>query len=198
MKPEKDAVSKLVFELSKLPGIGEKSATRLAYHLLKQDQDTNRALAHAILEAKEKTGLCPTCFTFSDKIPCWICQSQDRDRNVICVVEKPSDVHPIEHSGGFKGLYHVLHGVLSPLEGVGPEELRVRELLTRLPVREVILALNPSVEGEATALYILKLLKPLGSIKITQLAYGLPMGGTLEFSDRQTIGKALHNRMEMH
>jgi recombination protein RecR len=198
-----DPVSKLVFELSKLPGIGEKTATRLAYFILKQDADYAKALSEAILGAKQKIGLCSSCFTFTDTDPCRICASPDRDQGLICVVERPSDVHSIEAAGAHKGLYHVLHGALSPLDGVGPEDLKIRELLDRLretegsvPVREIILATNPSVEGEATALYLHRLMKPLG-VKMTQLAHGLPVGGLLEYTDRQTIGKAMANRVEM-
>lgn len=203
----RDPVSKLIFELSKLPGIGEKTATRLAYFILKGDGSYPRALADAILQAKERVGLCQKCFTFSDTDPCRICQDPQRDTGVICVVEKPSDVFSIEQAGAHRGYYHVLHGALSPLDGVGPDELKIRELLGRIggappdgqpkqPMREVILATNPSVEGEATALYISRLIKPLG-IRVTQLAHGLPVGGMLEYTDRQTIGKAMENRMEI-
>lgn len=194
-----DPVSRLIFELSKLPGIGEKTATRLAYFILKQDSEYSRNLSEAITQAKSRIGLCQSCFTFSDVQPCKICSDPQRDRGVICVVERPSDVLSIDQSGTHRGLYHVLHGVLSPLDGVGPEELKIRELLARVSesdAREVILAMNPSVEGEATALYLSKLIRPLG-VKVTQLASGLPVGGMLEYTDRQTISKALQNRMEM-
>lgn len=200
-KNGQDPVSKLIYELSKLPGIGEKTATRLAYHILKQDASYSRSLSEALINAKEKIRLCSECFTFTDNDPCRICSSTERDRGMICVVERPSDVFSIEQSAGFKGVYHVLHGALSPLDGIGPEELKVRELLGRLgqsgvEIRELILATNPSVEGEATALYLARLIKPLG-IRLTKLAAGLPVGGMLEYTDRQTIGKALENRMEM-
>ncbi len=196
-----DSVSKLIYELSKLPGIGEKTATRLSYYILKQNESYARSLAEAILNAKAKTGLCSQCFTFSDHSPCELCVNSHRDAALICVVEKPAEVLAIEQSGVFKGHYHVLHGALSPLDGIGPEELKIRELLTRIgksihPIREIILATNPSVEGEATALYLIKLVKPLG-IRLTKLAHGLPVGGLLEYTDRQTVGKALENRMEM-
>ena len=196
-----DPVSKLIYELSKLPGIGEKTATRLAYHILKQDESYAQGLADAMLGAKQKIRLCSQCFTFTDNDPCRICTNHERDHSVICVVERPSDVFSIDQSGGFKGVYHVLHGALSPLDGIGPEELKIRELIQRLgqtsnSVRELILATNPSVEGEATALYLARLIKPLG-IRLTKLAAGLPVGGLLEYTDRQTIGKALENRMEM-
>lgn len=202
-----DPVSKLIFELSKLPGIGEKTATRLAYHVLKQDETYARALSEALLNAKQKVRLCTQCYTFTDQVPCRTCANPARDHGLICVVERPSDVFSIEQSGSFKGVYHVLHGALSPLDGIGPEELKVRELLGRLhpgqegsldtdQVRELILATNPSVEGEATALYLARLIKPLG-IRLTKLASGLPVGGMIEYTDRQTLGRALENRMVM-
>lgn len=215
-----DTVSKLIFELSKLPGIGEKTATRLAYFILKQSNAYAQSLAESILNAKQKTILCHICFTFTDSDPCRICSNPERDRSIICVVERPTDVMSIEQTGTYKGLYHVLHGVLSPLDGIGPEELKIRELLMRLSghysqnklapiepslktgdrpstsVRELILATNSSVEGEATALYLTKLIRPL-EIKLTKLAHGLPVGSLLEYTDKQTIGKALENRMEM-
>ena len=198
-----DPVSKLIFELSKLPGIGEKTATRLAYYVLKQDVTYARSLADALITAKEKIGQCSVCYTFTDQDPCRICTSAERGTEVLCVVERPSDVFSIEQSGMYRGRYHVLHGVLSPLDGIGPEELKIRELLHRIqaagepnPIREVILATNPSVEGEATAIYLGRLLQPLG-VRVTQLAYGLPVGGQLEYTDRQTIGRALENRKEL-
>jgi recombination protein RecR len=196
-----DPVSKLVFELSKLPGIGEKTASRLAYFILKQGEDYSRALSEAILTAKLKTGLCKVCFTLSDTDPCSICTDLHRANGILCVVEKPADVLSLEQAGVHHGWYHVLHGALSPLDGIGPEELKIRELLQRLdstqatPITEVILALNPSVEGEATSMYITRLLRPFG-IKITQLAHGIPVGGMLEYTDRQTIFKAMENRTE--
>lgn len=198
-----DPVSKLVFELSKLPGIGEKTATRLAYFILKQGVDYSRSLSEAIVNAKQQIGLCTICFTFTDTDPCRICSDSKRDSAIICVVERPADVLSIEQASVHRGLYHVLHGALSPLDGIGPEELKIRELLGRIAhpgqhaaVQEVILATNPSVEGEATALYLTRLMKPFG-IKLTQLAHGLPVGGQLEYTDRQTIGKAMENRVEM-
>ena len=199
MMQTQDPVSKLIFELSKLPGIGEKTATRLAYFILKQDLDYSRALSEAIITAKQKIGLCSTCFTFSDSDPCRICTHPQRDSGVICVVERPTDVMSLEQAGVHRGLYHVLHGALSPLDGIGPEELKIRELIQRIaasPPREVILATNPSVEGEATTLYLSRLIKPFG-IRVTQLAHGIPVGGLLEYTDRQTIGKAMENRVEI-
>lgn len=199
-----DPVSKLIFELSKLPGIGEKTATRLAYHIIKQDMSYARALSDALLNAKQKIVLCRICFNFTDSDTCRICSNPARDSRVICVVERPSDMFSIEQVSSFQGLYHVLHGALSPLDGIGPEDLKMRELVARLgsesggtSVAEVILAMNPSVEGEATSLYLSRLVKPLG-IRVTKLAHGIPVGGMLEYTDRQTIGKALENRTEVH
>ena len=194
-----DPVSRLVFELSKLPGIGEKTATRLAYFILKQDISFARSLSEALLTAKQKIGLCAECATFTDHEICRICSNPERSHEVVCVVERPSDVFTLENSGIHKGLYHVLHGVLSPLDGVGPDDLKIRELLIRLqkhPVKEVILAMNPTVEGEATGLYISRLIKPAG-IRVTQLAHGIPVGGQLEYTDRQTLGRAIQNRVEV-
>jgi recombination protein RecR len=194
-----DPVSRLVFELSKLPGIGEKTATRLAYFVLKQDIGFARGLSEALMAAKQKIGLCAECATFTDQEVCRICADLRRAQEMICVVERPSDVFTLEQAGAHSGLYHVLHGVLSPLDGIGPGELKIRELLLRLQkhsVKEVILALNPNVEGEATALYLSRLIKPSG-IRVTQLAHGIPVGGQLEYTDRQTLGRALQNRVEV-
>jgi recombination protein RecR len=196
-----DPVSRLIFELSKLPGIGEKTATRLSYYILKQDDAYARSLASAITHAKQQIGLCRDCFSFTESDPCRICTNPERDHDLVCVVERPSDVLSIEQAGCYRGVYHVLHGALSPLDGIGPDELKIHPLLVRLgdrhqPIKELILATNPSVEGEATALYLIKLIKPLG-VRLTKLAHGLPVGGLLEYTDRQTIGKALENRMEM-
>jgi recombination protein RecR len=195
----RDPVSRLIYELSKLPGIGEKTATRLTYHILKQDEGYARGLSEALMHAKQRIVLCRQCFTFTDTELCRICANSERDAHVVCVVERPSDVFSIEQAGAFRGAYHVLHGALSPLDGIGPEELKVRELLGRVGagnVREVILATNPSVEGEATALYLSRLMRPFG-VRITKLAHGLPVGGSLEYTDRQTISKAIEYRMEM-
>lgn len=191
-------VAKLIFELSKLPGIGEKTATRLAYHILKQDASYSEALAQALVTAKQHMGLCVSCAMFTDQSPCHICANASRDRSVICVVEKSSDALALEQAAVHRGLYHVLHGLVSPLDGVGPDDLKIADLLRRLGegVREVILALNPSIEGEATTLVLAKLLKPHG-VKLTRLAYGIPVGGQIEYTDRQTIGKALEHRMEI-
>jgi len=193
-------LSKLIFELSKLPGIGEKSATRLAYYILNQEVDYAESLAGALINAKQKLRYCEECFNFSEHQQCEICENSKRDHNQICVVERPSDVTPIEKTGSYHGVYHVLHGLLSPLDGIGPEDIKIKELLLRLKtkeINEIVFVLNPSVEGEATGMYLSRLLRPIG-IKVSQVAYGIPFGGTIEFTDRQTLGKALENRTEMH
>ncbi len=192
-----DPVTKLILELSRLPGIGEKTAMRLAYHILKTDEAQVRALSEALVSAKTKIQLCDSCFTFTEESPCSICSDLRRQSDIVCVVEKPSDVLAIENSQRFHGRYHVLHGVLSPLEGIGPDQVRIRELITRVGaggLKEVVLALNPTVEGEATGVYLTKLLKPLG-IHVTKIAHGIPVGGVLEYVDRQTIGRAIENRI---
>ncbi|HMM23094.1 MAG TPA: recombination mediator RecR [Selenomonadales bacterium] len=192
-------LARLVEQFRRLPGIGPKSAARLAYHVLAMDREQSRELAEAIVDAKEKIGYCSVCFNLTDCNPCRICQSEERDTGVICVVEEPQDVAAMERTREFKGLYHVLHGSLSPLDGIGPDELRLKELLSRLReggVNEVIMATNPDVEGEATAMYIARLLKPLG-IKVTRIGHGLPVGGDLEYADEVTLSKALENRREM-
>jgi recombination protein RecR len=196
-----DALTQLVHELSKLPGIGEKSATRLAFHLLNADSERVKRLTDSLLRAKEKIRLCSTCFTYTEEDQCEICVNPLRSQDSICVVERPSDVRALESSGKFKGTYHVLHGTLSPVDGIGPDQVRIQELVRRVHAwpemknKELVLALNPSVEGEATALYIARLLRPLG-IKLCKIAYGLPMGGSIEYADRGTLGRALDNRTE--
>lgn len=192
-------ITRLVEQFRRLPGVGPKSATRLAYHILKIDRDKAQALAQAILDAKDRVGFCSVCFNLTDANPCKMCQSEARDRTVICVVEEPPDVAALERTREYRGLYHVLHGALSPLEGVGPDDLKVKELLTRISrgsVNEVIMATNPNVEGEATALYIARLLKPLG-VKVTKIARGLPVGGDLEYADEVTLSEAFENRREI-
>ena len=192
-------VARLIEELHRLPGIGPKSAQRLAYHLLRAPKDEAQALAEAILEVKERIKLCSVCQNTTDVDPCLICVDQARDRSIVCVVEEPLDILAIERTRGFKGLYHVLHGSISPMEGVGPEQLKVRELLERLrdgSVREVIMATNPNLEGEATAMYVSQLLQPLG-VRVTRLARGLPMGGDIEYADDLTLSRALENRQEL-
>lgn len=192
-------LAKLIEHFHALPGVGTKTAVRLAYHVLHMDTRQAKALADAIMEAKEKIGFCNTCFNLSDTNPCAICAAERRDHGTICVVEQPQDVAAMERMHDYKGVYHVLHGALSPLEGIGPENLRIRELLHRLSdetVQEVIMATNPNVEGEATAMYIARLLKPLG-VKVTRIAHGLPVGGDLEYADEVTLAKAMENRVEI-
>ena len=194
-----EPLAKLIERFKALPGIGNKSAIRLAYHVLDMDPAEARELANAIINAKEKIGYCQVCYNLSDSDPCAICGSEARDHSIICVVEQPQDVDAIERMRDFKGVYHVLHGALSPLEGVGPDNLRVKELLSRLQgdrVKEVIMATNPNVEGEATAMYIARLLKPMG-IKVTRIAHGLPVGGDLEYADEVTLSRAMENRVEL-
>ena len=195
-------LAKLIEHFRALPGIGSKTAVRLAYHVLDMDAAKARALAEAIVEAREKIGFCSVCCNLSDQDPCAICASEKRDRSKICVVEQPQAVAAVERMKDYKGLYHVLHGSLSPLSGVGPENLRVKELLHRLEgeagaeVQEIIMATNPTVEGEATAMYLARLLKPAG-LKVTRIAHGLPIGGDLEYADEVTLAKALENRKEI-
>lgn len=194
------SITKLVAELGKLPGIGSKSAQRLAFHLLAQPQERVEALAQAILEARSTTRLCSVCCNLTDKDPCDICSAPSRDHTQICVVENPRDVAAMERIHEYKGLYHVLHGVISPLQNVGPDQIKLRELLARLrsedTVSEVILATNPTVEGEATALYIARLLKP-ANIRTTRIAHGIPMGGDLEYADEVTLARAMEGRREI-
>ena len=192
-------LAKLIEQLRGLPGVGPKSAARLAYHILAMEKNQADGLARAILEAREKIGYCSVCYNLTDTDPCHICEARDRDGHIVCVVEEPRDVAAIERSRDFRGLYHVLHGALSPLDGVGPEDLRIKELLLRLQnghVQEVVMATDPDVEGEATAMYVARLLKPLG-IKVTRLAHGLPVGGDLEYADEVTLAKAVENRREI-
>jgi len=192
-------LAELIEHFRALPGIGNKTAVRLAYHVLDMDMEKARGLAGAIMHAKEKIGYCKVCFNLSDEDPCHICKSEARDHSVICVVEQPQDVAAMERMRDFKGVYHVLHGALSPLEGVGPENLKIKELLNRLHddrVKEIIMATNPNVEGEATAMYIAKLLKPIG-VKVTRIAHGLPVGGDLEYADEVTLSRAMENRIEL-
>jgi recombination protein RecR len=192
-----EPVARLIEEFHKLPGIGPKTAQRLTFHLLRMPDEQARALAEAIVEVKERIGFCSVCFNITESDPCWICRGS-RDRTAICVVEEPLDVLALERTGAFKGLYHVLHGAISPMEGIGPEELRIRELLGRLGdgVTEVIVATNPNLEGEATAMYLSKLLGPLG-VKITRLARGLPAGSDLEYADEVTLTRAIEGRREL-
>jgi len=192
-------VSRLIDELSKLPGIGEKNATRLAFHILGSKDEYTFRLAQAIVDIKKNVRACRTCFNITSENPCDICTNNSREQGLICVVEDPMDLIAVERSRVFSGLYHVLNGVIAPLEGIGPEDLTIGPLISRLKensVKEIIIATNPSVEGEATSLYIARLVKPLG-IKVSRIAHGIPMGGDLEYTDELTIGKALRDRKEI-
>jgi recombination protein RecR len=189
----------LIQELTKLPGIGEKTATRLAFHLLRTDRRDVELLSEALLKMRDETKLCSVCLGLTANDPCALCSDPQREADTICVVERPADLIAVERAGQFRGRYHVLHGCLAPLDGVGPEDLRVAELLRRLKdgsVREVVIATNPTVEGEATALYLARLIKPLG-VRVTRIAHGLPMGADVEYADSATLGKALEGRREM-
>jgi recombination protein RecR len=192
-------VATLIEELSKLPGIGPKSAQRLAFYILKSPADEAKKLSRAIDEVKDKIHFCEECFNVTDQQRCEFCRNGDRDTSVVCVVEEPKDIVAVEKTGEFKGLYHVLQGAISPIDGIGPDDIRVKELLKRLGERgsqEIIVATNPNIEGEATAMYLAKLVKPLG-IKVTRIASGLPVGGDLEYADEVTLGRALEGRREM-
>ena len=193
-----DSIEKLIEEFSKFPGIGKKTAQRMAFFVLKQRKEEAESLAQAVLDVKEKVRYCSVCFNITEDDPCSICKDEKRDRSIICVVEEANDVAALEKTNQFRGLYHVLGGVLSPLDGVGPEDLKVKELLARLrdgTVKEVIIATNPSTEGEATAVYLSRLIKPLG-VKVTRIARGLPAGGDLEYADQTTLANALEGRVE--
>jgi recombination protein RecR len=197
--PAAEPVSRLIEELGKLPGIGPKSAARLTYYLLRIPEAEARALAEAIIAVKEKTVLCSSCQNITDSNPCAVCASKERDHSIICVVKEPLDILALERTGRYRGLYHVLHGVLSPMDGIGPDDLKIKELLQRLKagsVSEVILATNPNLEGEATAMYLQRLLSPFG-VRLTRLARGLPVGGDLEYADEVTLTHALEGRQEM-
>ncbi len=199
-------LARLIQELCKLPGIGEKTAARLAFHMLKEKKEDVLDLAESIGRLRREMGICRTCFGLSEVDPrngegmeCAICQDPRREREKICVVEEPADMTAVERSQEFRGLYHVLHGSISPLDGVGPESLRIKELLARIQsgaLLEIIVATNPTVQGEATALYLSKAIKPLG-VKVTRIARGLPMGGDLEYTDPVTMGKAFEGRREI-
>ena len=190
---------RLTDELCRLPGIGRKSAARLAFHLLYMDQEEAKNLTHAVEEARSKIRECPVCCNLTDATPCALCADPRRDKTVLCVVEDPRDVLAFERTRGYNGQYHVLHGTISPMDGRGPEQLRVKELLHRLEdetVTEVIMATNPTVEGDYTATYLSRLLKPL-NIKVTRLAYGIPVGGDLEYADEVTLTRSLEGRNEL-
>ena len=194
-----EPIARLIEELNKLPGIGPKSAQRLTYYLLRAPANEVGALADAIRNLKEKLTLCSSCLNITDSDPCAFCRDEERDHTKICIVEEPIDIIPLERTKKYKGLYHVLHGVIAPTDGIGPDELKIKELLSRLNdgmVTEIILATNPNLEGEATAMYIQRLIAPLG-IRVTRLARGLPYGGDLEYADDVTISRALEGRQEM-
>jgi recombination protein RecR len=192
-------IDHLIEALTKFPGVGRKTASRLAFHILRSSPSEAQELAKAILDVKERIHLCSICFNLTDEDLCRICKDENRNREVLCVVEGPNDLIAFENTGAFNGRYHVLHGAISPLEGVGPDDIKIKELMERLQrekVREVILATNPTVEGGATALYLTELIKPLG-LKVTRIAYGIPMGGEIEYSDGMTLSKALEGRREI-
>jgi recombination protein RecR len=193
------AVEDLIDKLAKLPGIGKKTAVRLALHILRSSQEDAQALARSILRVKERIGLCQTCFNIAEGDICTICRNPQRDCSLLCIVEEPSDLMAIESTGIFKGLYHVLHGAIAPLDGVGPQELKIAELLERLHrggVTEVIIATNPTIEGDATALYLAKTIKSLG-IMVTRIAQGIPAGGDIEYVDSKTMTRSLEGRREV-
>ncbi len=192
-------IDQLIEALSRFPGIGKKTASRLAFHILRSSLQEAQGLARAILDVKEKIRLCSICFNLTDEDPCHLCQNGRRTDEIICVVEGPNDLIAIENTGSFNGRYHVLHGTISPLEGMGPEDIKIRELMERINrkgITEVILATNPTVEGGATALYLTDLIKQLG-VKVTRIAFGIPMGGEIEYSDGMTLSKAIEGRREV-
>jgi recombination protein RecR len=194
-----DPLTKLIEQLQRLPGIGAKSAQRLAFHVLKTPREEIDRLADAMREVKDRVTYCSVCSNITDVDPCFYCTSTGRDQRIICVVEEPENVTAVEKTRDFKGMYHVLMGALSPLQGIGPDDLKIRELLMRVgkgTVEEVILATNPNVEGEATAIYLAKLLKPLG-VRVTRIAMGVPVGSDLEYADEVTMGKAMAGRREV-
>ena len=191
-------IDHLVEALTRLPGVGKKSAARLAFHILRSSMAEAQGLARAILDVKEKIHLCTRCFNLTDEDPCQICRDDRRNKETLCIVEGPNDLIAIENTGEYKGRYHVLHGTISPLEGIGPENLKIKELMDRLRkemVSEVILAINPTVEGSTTALYLANLIKPL-EVRVTRIAYGIPMGSEIEYVDTMTLSKAMEGRRE--
>jgi recombination protein RecR len=192
-------IARLIEELAHLPGVGRKTAQRLAMHIVTSREDLAVSLSEAIVEARNKISFCSTCFNLTEHDPCPICADPRRDKSTICVVEAPKDVIAMEKTKEYHGLYHVLHGAISPMDGIGPEDIRLRELIVRLQdsdVHEIILATNPTIEGEATSMYVSRLVKPTG-IKVTRLAHGIPVGGDLEFADEVTLTKALEGRNEL-
>jgi recombination protein RecR len=194
-----EPVARLIEELGKLPGIGPKTAQRLAFYILNNDPAEARELAKVIIDAREKVGYCSICSNLTDIDPCQLCCDDNRNKSILCVVEEPRDVVAIERTREYKGLYHVLQGSISPMDGIGPDQLKIKELLARLQnaeVKEMIVATNPNVEGEATAMYLARLIKPLG-VKVTRIAHGLPVGGDLEYADEVTLLKAFEGRREI-
>ncbi len=194
-----EPLSRLIEELRRLPGIGQKSAQRMAFSVLRSKREDAERLAKALMDVKDKLGICEICNNISDSEQCNICRNPNRDRSIICVVEEPPNIWPIETTRTFEGMYHILHGSISPLRGIGPEQLRIKSLVERMQsgeVKEVILATNPTVEGEATAAYLSRLLKPLG-IKVTRIAMGIPVGSDLEYADEVTMSKSMENRREL-
>ena len=192
-------ITRLIEEFSKLPGVGRKTAQRLAFHVINMNNNDVEALSKAILEAKREIKYCSVCCNISDSEICSMCSNKNRDASVICVVEDPRDVAAMERTRDYKGQYHVLHGVISPMDGIGPDMIKIKELIQRAgtqDIKEIIMATNPTIEGEATAMYIARLLKPMG-IKVTRIAHGLPVGGDLEYADEVTISKALEGRREI-
>jgi len=194
-----DSLQKLIEELKKMPGVGPKSAQRLAFYILESSAGQVESLAQALLSAKKNIKYCSRCFNITDRDPCAVCSDLSREHSMICVVEEPEDLMAVERAGRYKGIYHVLGGTISPLDGLGPENLRIKELLGRInnQIKEVVLAINPSTEGEATMLYLIKLLTPL-KVKITRIAYGLPVGGDLDYADEATLTSAFEGRREVH
>ena len=199
-----EPVVRLIEAFAQLPGIGPKTASRLTFYLLRRPAEQAETLADALRDLKQKIVFCSVCYNITEQDPCTVCRDEARDRSIICVVEEPLDVVAIDRTGEYRGLYHVLHGAISPVEGIGPDELRINELVARLkeaagqgsPVQEVLLATNPNLEGEATAMYLARQIQPLG-VRVTRLARGLPVGGDLEYADAVTLGRALEGRSEM-
>ena len=192
-------IARLIEEFAKMRGIGKRSAERLAYHILRLERGEVQAFSDALLAAKDQITFCPVCQSLTDRVPCEICSSAKRDHSLICVVENPKDILAMEKTREFKGVYHVLHGAISPMDGIGPDDLKMKELLSRIQqggVVEVIMATNPNIEGEATAMYVAKLLHPLG-VKVTRIAHGIPVGGDLEYADEVTLTRALEGRHEI-
>lgn len=193
------ALQALIQLFTRLPGVGEKSAARLAFFILRGDQAYASELARAIETVKTQTRFCSRCFALTEDDPCSTCEDARRDRTLLCVVEEPADLVAVERSHGFAGIFHVLHGAISPLDGRGPEQLKIRELVERIgrePIREVLVATNPTIDGEATAVYLARLLKPLG-VRVSRIAHGIPVGGTIEYSDQATVGRAIEGRRDM-